>query len=125
VEYTYLSFNLWHNRVKRDINIYLSTHFFTACENETINSKTETIKEEKNLDFSGFDVVEKEGIVDIDSWNELRELRNRIAHEYPEEIDEMVESINLFIKKSGSLVEISNRLEEKYHEIKRKRDSYH
>ncbi len=72
------------------------------------------------LDFSGFDVVEKsffdilrelerEGIVDIDSWNELRELRNRIAHEYPEEIDEMVESINLFIKKSSSLVEISQR----------------
>ena len=88
------------------------------------------------LDFSGFDVVEKsffdilreiekEGIVNIDSWNELRELRNRIAHEYPEEIDEMVESINLFIKKSGSLVEISKKLEQKYHEIKRKRDSTH
>jgi len=42
-----------------------------------------------------------------------------------EEIDEMVESINLFIKKSSSLVEISQRLEQKYHEIKRKRDSRH
>jgi hypothetical protein len=88
------------------------------------------------LDFSGFDVVEKsffdilrevekEGIVDIDSWAELRELRNKIAHEYPEEMDEMLESINLFIKKSHLLVEISKRLEQKYYEVKRKRDSRH
>jgi len=86
------------------------------------------------LDFSGFDItqksffdilreIEKEGIIDIDSWSELRELRNKIAHEYPEEIDEMIQSINLFIKKSSLLVEISQRLEQRYHEVKRKRDS--
>ena len=84
------------------------------------------------LDFSGFETaeksffdllreIEKEGIVDIDSWSELRELRNKIAHEYPEEIDEMVESINLFIAKSGELVVISNRLEKKFNEIKKAR----
>ncbi len=84
------------------------------------------------LDFSGFETaeksffdilreIEKEGIVDIDSWSELRELRNKIAHEYPEEIDEMVESINLFIEKSGELVVISNRLEKKFNEIKKAR----
>ena len=84
------------------------------------------------LDFSGFDVVEKsffdilkeiekEGIVDIDSWSELRELRNKIAHEYPEEMEEMLESINLFITKSHLLVKISQKLEQKYHEVKRKR----
>ena len=85
------------------------------------------------LDFSGFEIreksffdilreIEKEGIVDIDSWSEVRELRNKIAHEYPEEIDEMVESINLFIQKSGELVAISDKLEEKFNEIKRARD---
>lgn len=85
------------------------------------------------LDFSGFETteksffdilreIEKEGIVDIDSWSELRELRNKIAHEYPEEVDEMVESINLFIKKSSELVAISNKLEEKFNEIKKARD---
>ncbi len=85
------------------------------------------------LDFSGFETaeksffdilreIEKEGIIDIDSWSELRELRNKIAHEYPEEIDEMVESINLFIEKSGELVVISNRLEERFNEIKKARD---
>ena len=84
------------------------------------------------LDFSGFETaeksffdilreIEKEALVDIDSWSELRELRNKIAHEYPEEIDEMVESINLFIEKSGELVVISNRLEKKFHEIKKAR----
>ncbi len=85
------------------------------------------------LDFSGFDIteksffdilreIEKEGIVDIDSWSELRELRNKIAHDYPEEIDEMVESINLFIQKSSELVAISNKLEKKFNEIKKARD---
>jgi hypothetical protein len=80
------------------------------------------------LDFSGFNIaqksffdilreIEKEGIVDIDSWSELRELRNKIAHEYPE-------SINLFVQKSGLLIEISDRLEQKYNEIKQKRDNH-
>ena len=74
------------------------------------------------LDFSGFDIseksfyqilseIEKEGIVDIDIWNEMRELRNKIAHEYPEDIDETIESINLFIDKSNILVDISLILE--------------
>ncbi len=85
------------------------------------------------LDFSGFETaeksffdilreIEKEGIIDIDSWSELRELRNKIAHEYPEDIDEMIESINLFIEKSGELITISNKLEEKFNEIKKARD---
>ena len=87
------------------------------------------------LDFSGFNIaqksffdilreIEKEGIIDIDSWSELRELRNKIAHEYPEEADEVLESINLFVKKSGLLIEISDRLEQKYNEIKQKRDNH-
>ncbi len=88
------------------------------------------------LDFSGFDVVEKsffdilrevekEGIIDIDSWSELRELRNRIAHDYPEEADEVVESINLFIEESSKLVDILYRLESKYNEIEQKRAKHY
>ncbi len=86
------------------------------------------------LDYSGFDIVEKsffdilkeiekEGIVDIDTWSDLRELRNKIAHEYPEDIDETIQSINLFIQKSSLLLEIANRLEQKFGQIKRARDS--
>jgi len=86
------------------------------------------------LNFSGFNLVdktffdilkeiEKEGIIDIDSWDELRELRNKIAHDYPEEIDEMIESINMFIKKSSDLILVANKLEQKFYEIKRARNS--
>jgi len=86
------------------------------------------------LNFSGFNLVdktffdilkeiEKEGIIDIDSWDELRELRNKIAHDYPEEIDEMIESINMFIKKSSDLILVANKLEQKFYEIKRARGS--
>ena len=85
------------------------------------------------LNYSGFDIneksfyqllleIEKEGIIDIDSWNELRELRNKIAHEYPKEMDETIESINLFIEKSNNLVNISKKLESRFYEIKRRRD---
>ena len=84
------------------------------------------------LYFNGFNIdginyfdilkeIEKENIVDIDTWGELRELRNKIAHDYPEELDEMLESINLFIEKSSLLVNISQKLEQNFYETKRKR----
>jgi len=62
--------------------------------------------------------MEKEHFIDIDSWQELRELRNDIAHDYPEEFDEKIEKINLFVKKSDTLIEIFNKIEKKYNEIK-------
>ena len=37
------------------------------------------------MDSNYFDIlqeIEKEGVVDIDTWSELRELRNKIAHDY-------------------------------------------
>jgi len=85
------------------------------------------------LEYSGyntaeksfFDIlkeIEKENIVDIDTWDELRELRNKIAHEYPEEVDEMLESVNLFIEKASLLTQISKILEQKFYEIKKQRD---
>ncbi len=85
------------------------------------------------LEFSGYDIneksffdilkeIEKEGIVDIDTWDELRKFRNQISHEYPEEENEVVESINLFVQKSNELIKISQKLEEKYLEIKQQRD---
>ena len=88
------------------------------------------------LDYSGFDVneityydilreIEKEGIIDIDTWNELRELRNKIAHEYPEDIDETVESINLFIQRSDILLDVVKKLESKIDAIDRAREREH
>lgn len=85
------------------------------------------------LDYSGYDIsdknffdilkeIEKEGIIDIDSWDEFRQLRNQIAHEYPNEVEEMLDSINLFIKKSYVLLDVSEILEKKYSAIKRERE---
>ena len=76
-------------------------------------------------DKSFFDIlkeIEKEGIVDIDTWDELRKFRNQIAHDYPLDKDEVIESINLFVQKSKELIRISQKLEEKYLEIKQQRD---
>ena len=61
--------------------------------------------------------IEKEGIVDIDSWDELRKLRNIIAHDYPDSDDEQIEAINLFIKKSDVLIDIVKKLESRYDKI--------
>ena len=88
------------------------------------------------LDYSGFETseksffdilkeIEKEGIVDIDTWDELRKLRNQIAHEYPEEEDEAIESINLFIQRSQELTKIAQKLRERYLAIERARKRDH
>ena len=84
------------------------------------------------LNFSGMNVaelsffdilklIEKEKICNIDEWNELRKIRNDIAHDYPQELDEMLEKVNLFIKKSDELVNIAKNIESKYNEIKQRR----
>ena len=63
--------------------------------------------------------IEKEGIVDIDTWSEFRQLRNRVAHEYPEELDEVIVSINLFVAKSAELIEIYRKLKERIDALER------
>jgi hypothetical protein len=80
------------------------------------------------LEFNKFDTqdksflellkeIEKEGIIDIDSWDEFRKLRNSIAHEYPGEEDETVEALELLIKKTPLLIEVTSELRDRYHEI--------
>ena len=66
--------------------------------------------------------IEKEGITDIDTWSRIREIRNDVAHEYPEELDEMLEKVILLVERSGELLNILDNLESKYREIERKRD---
>jgi len=80
------------------------------------------------LEFNKFDTqdksflellkeIEKEGIIDIDSWDEFRKLRNSIAHEYPGEEDETVEALELLIKRTPLLIAITSELRDRYHEI--------
>jgi hypothetical protein len=76
-------------------------------------------------DLSFFDIlklIEKEKICNIDNWNELRKIRNDIAHDYPEEFDEMIERINLFVQKSDELVDIAIDIRRRFDEINSTRD---
>ena len=60
--------------------------------------------------------IEKEGIVDIDLWNEFRKVRNLIAHDYPGNVDEKVEAINYLIEKTPELIEVVRKIEIKVNE---------
>lgn len=81
------------------------------------------------LEFNRFDVgdksfllllkeIEKEGIVDIDTWDVLRKVRNSVAHEYPGEEDELVDALEFLIGNIPILLEICSKLQERYDEIK-------
>ena len=83
------------------------------------------------LEFNKFDTedksflillkeIEKEGIVDIDTWDEFRKIRNNIAHEYPGEEDETLEAIELLIEKSTDLIKIAQNIMDRFYEIRQK-----
>jgi len=43
-------------------------------------------------------------------WLELREIRNLVSHEYPEDIDKLITGINLLQQQSSRLIEIYDGL---------------
>ncbi len=57
--------------------------------------------------------MERENIIDIDTWSEFRKVRNTIAHDYPEEIEEKLEAINYLIEKTPILIEVVRKIESK------------
>lgn len=85
------------------------------------------------LEYSGFNVqrkfiellseLEKEGILDLDKWIELRNARNKIAHEYPDERENLIEAINFIFMESIYLIDLTQKLEEYFDEITKIRDS--
>ena len=54
--------------------------------------------------------LEKEGIIDMDRWAELREVRNMIAHDYPYDEQEKIEAINFIVQNIEELEKIVKRL---------------
>jgi len=81
------------------------------------------------LEFNKFDIeeksflillkeIEKEGIVDIDTWDQFRKIRNTIAHEYPGEEEEALEAIGLLVKKSADLIKVAKNLMDRYYEVR-------
>jgi len=85
------------------------------------------------LEYGGFNVqqsfvkllseLEKEGMLDLNQWIELRNARNKIAYEYPDNEEILVGSINFIYEHSGYLIELTYRLERYFNEITTKRNS--
>lgn len=73
------------------------------------------IKAEEDIDKMTFlDILnrlEKLEILDKNTWLELREVRNEIAHEYSFNQDEVVNNINLIFQKTDELIAIYKKLE--------------
>lgn len=43
--------------------------------------------------------IEREGIISVDEWKELRVIRNSLSHDYPEELAEITLAINEILNK--------------------------
>jgi len=57
--------------------------------------------------IDNLNILEKNGAIDsAEKWQELRNLRNRLAHEYPENAGQTVESLNMLMMEWTSLREM-------------------
>ena len=62
-------------------------------------------------------LLEKEGIVDVDSWSELRKIRNFISHDYPLINQEKIDAINFLIENITKIFEIVDKIKRRIDEI--------
>ena len=62
-------------------------------------------------------LFEKIEILDsISDWQELRVLRNNLAHEYPENVEATVAALNMMVNQSGVLIRIVLKAKKYYEE---------
>ncbi|WP_024787522.1 MULTISPECIES: hypothetical protein [unclassified Lebetimonas] len=59
------------------------------------------------------DILEKLEIIEADEWLKIREIRNELSHEYPDDIDESIESLKLAINFFPNMLNIYQNLKEK------------
>ena len=88
------------------------------------------------LEYSEFDLnnknfleilseLERMGILKVNEWRFLRELRNTLSHDYPYNEEEIIEALNSLYFELDSLKEIFNKIKEEYEKIskiKQRRD---
>ena len=71
-------------------------------------------------------LLEREDIIFIGKWRELRAIRNSLSHDYPEEIEFIVKTINkILLEDLLYLDKVYNKIREKYElasKIKQRRD---
>jgi len=63
-------------------------------------------------------LLEKEGIIDIDTWGEFRKVRNFISHDYPLISSEKIEAINFLIENIDKMFKVIEKIKSKTNEIK-------
>ena len=83
------------------------------------------------LDFSGYESnvpfveilseLEREGLIEVNRWMALRDARNAIAHEYPNEEGKIVDELNFIYEEVEYLTQLTQKLEEYFGAIKSKR----
>jgi len=70
--------------------------------------------------------LEREDIISIEKWRELRTIRNSLSHDYPEEIEYIVKTINkILLEYLPYLEEVYDKIKQKYElasKIKQRRD---
>ncbi|MEA1917392.1 MAG: hypothetical protein U9N42_07660 [Campylobacterota bacterium] len=69
-------------------------------------------------------VLEKENILSIDMWSVFREIRNELAHEYPN-YEQIAQNINFVIDNSDNLINISTNLQKEFLRIKEIKNETH
>ena len=61
-------------------------------------------------------LLEKEGIIDIDTWGEFRKVRNFISHDYPLINSEKIEAINFLIENVAKIFEVVEKIKSRVNE---------
>ena len=61
-------------------------------------------------------LLEKEGVIDIDTWGEFRKVRNFISHDYPLMNREKIEAINFLIENIGKIFEVIEKIKSRVNE---------
>ena len=83
------------------------------------------------LSYSGYEInlpfveilseLERERLLEVDRWMALRDTRNAIAHEYPNEELQLANELNFIYNEVEYLIELTQNLEEYFNAIKFKR----
>ena len=69
--------------------------------------------------FEILNELERLNILTRKEWIDLREIRNKISHDYPQEIEENIENLNKMINAVNYFEKILNKIKEKLEIIKR------
>jgi hypothetical protein len=86
------------------IQDYLGAKIFPLLIELSGISNTKKMSEILNL-------ISKEEIIDIDTWLEMRRLRNELEHDYPDDLEEALQDLKICVDNYKYLIEIREKIE--------------